>query len=366
MTTVERVPAQRLTGVLLPDIRDVFAEAYGGSDYRLEDFPGFLARWTSQPDFRAVVARGATGRVDGLAYGYRLEPGERMHDLVAPQLTTALRERWLTGAFGLAQLAVRPAAEGAGLGGRLHDALQDGLRQRSAVLAVAEGNQRARRLYEARGWQILLAGFRYPLPQVPQPYAILGLDLSGGPVRLLGAADALRRAGELTRVYRAAFAGPPWHEGEGEAQRFADRLPDHVRRPGFRIAVATRDGGLAGFAYGYQVSLGAEHQVLHDRVAQLTGVEFFEGSWALIELAVDPGAWRLGLGGRLHDAVLGAAPAARAWVLTRADATAAQAPVRRPGMDAAGADPRPALERRTGGPRESERTSRSRAALRSS
>lgn len=74
----------------------------------------------------------------------------------------------------LAQLALHPSRRGHGLGGRLHERLLSGLPQRTAVLAVAEDNTRTRQLYDGRGWQPLVQGFRYPLEHVPEPYAILG------------------------------------------------------------------------------------------------------------------------------------------------------------------------------------------------
>lgn len=64
---------------------------------------------------------------------------------------------------------------------------------------------------------------------------------------LLGLGD------QLERVYRRAFAGPPWHEADGGARRFLIRLRAHARQPGFRAVVATTGPirRTVGFAYGF-------------------------------------------------------------------------------------------------------------------
>jgi ribosomal protein S18 acetylase RimI-like enzyme len=114
------------------------------------------------------------------------------------------------------------------------------------------------------------------------------------------------------------------YEDEAGVEQFRLRLPADASRRGFRCAVATAAGTVLGFAYGSTASAGDGRDVLAASVAGLVGADFVEGSWALVELAVAPGAWRRGIGGRLHDAVLAATPASRAWVLTSPDAPAAR------------------------------------------
>jgi GNAT superfamily N-acetyltransferase len=74
----------------------------------------------------------------------------------------AYTERWMTGepVEGMAhfwQLFIRPDVWGTGLAGRLHDMALDEIRARGfarARLWTPEGQRRARRFYERRGWAL--------------------------------------------------------------------------------------------------------------------------------------------------------------------------------------------------------------------
>jgi ribosomal protein S18 acetylase RimI-like enzyme len=114
------------------------------------------------------------------------------------------------------------------------------------------------------------------------------------------------RARALARVYRGAFGAEGYAEGEAEVARFlTDQLPKHVGRAGFRLAEATVDGRLAGFAYGYT---GERGQWWSDRVVDqipaLLADEWVGGHFEFVELAVDPGVQRRGVGTLLHDELL--------------------------------------------------------------
>jgi ribosomal protein S18 acetylase RimI-like enzyme len=104
-----------------------------------------------------------------------------------------------------------------------------------------------------------------------------------------------------TRAHGIRRGSPLWQEfGE-------ERLPRHSRRKGFVMEAAfdERDQ-LQGFVYGYP---GVRGQWWHDRVAAALP-EDLRREWLdpphfeLAELAVDPQHQRLGIGTRLHDAVL--------------------------------------------------------------
>nr|WP_281358916.1 GNAT family N-acetyltransferase [Flexivirga aerilata] len=79
----------------------------------------------------------------------------------------------------------------------------------------------------------------------------------------------------------------------------------HRARDGFRLATATADTALAGFAWGY---VGQRGQFWSDLVERTLPPEATSGwigdHFEFVELAVDPGHRGGGLGRRLHDALL--------------------------------------------------------------
>ncbi|HLN78470.1 MAG TPA: GNAT family N-acetyltransferase [Nocardioidaceae bacterium] len=147
-------------------------------------------------------------------------------------------------------------------------------------------------------------------------------------------ADLVRgRLDALAAVYRAAFGAPGYDEGEEEVRRFLEeQLPRHIERDGFRLAQATADGVVVGFAYGYT---GQRGQWWTDRVATLAPAEVVEewlgGHFELVELAVDPVVQRGGVGARLHDELLAGLPHERALLSTYRDDRAAPRLYRRLG-----------------------------------
>jgi len=135
---------------------------------------------------------------------------------------------------------------------------------------------------------------------------------------------------ELTRAeVRALLARPEelvavWPNASGE--RLDVIVPRHVERDGFRF-VAEQDeaGRLAGIAYGYE---GAAGQWWHDLVSAAMDDTartrwLRPGHFEFVELAVRPDLRRRGLGGRLHDALLGGLDAPTAVLSTEVDNEAA-------------------------------------------
>lgn len=144
------------------DVVAVYTEAFGAAPYfegeeevrRFADdaLPCHLER----RDFRLALARSAEdGVVVGFAYGYTGEHGQWWHDWAQTRLTPAEAAEWVDGAFEMVELAVRPAAQRRGAGGRLHDALLAGLPNRTALLSTRDSDTPARRLYTRRGWVTL-------------------------------------------------------------------------------------------------------------------------------------------------------------------------------------------------------------------
>lgn len=135
---------------------------------------------------------------------------------------------------------------------------------------------------------------------------------------------------ELTRAeVRALLARPEelvavWPDARGE--RLDVIVPRHLDRDGFRF-VAEHDeaGRLAGIAYGYE---GAAGQWWHDLVSaamdEAARTRWLRpGHFEFVELAVRPDLRRRGLGGRLHDALLGGLDAPTAVLSTEVDNAAA-------------------------------------------
>jgi len=114
-------------------------------------------------------------RIVGVAYGYLGAPGQWWHDQVRAALSADQAERWLTGAFEVCELHVRPGAQGRGLGRRLLDALLSDTSAKTAVLTTPDAETRARGFYRAGGW-VDLAG-QVAFPGDARAFAVLAKDV---------------------------------------------------------------------------------------------------------------------------------------------------------------------------------------------
>jgi GNAT superfamily N-acetyltransferase len=104
---------------------------------------------------------------DGLAgfcYGFRGERGQWWHDCVCRGVGGGERAReWLGDCREIAELHVRPDAQGRGYGRALLRAALDGAAERTAALSVLDAEDSpAAHLYAAEGFTPLLSGFRFP------------------------------------------------------------------------------------------------------------------------------------------------------------------------------------------------------------
>jgi GNAT superfamily N-acetyltransferase len=131
---------------------------------------------------------------------------------------------------------------------------------------------------------------------------------------------------QLVTIYREAFGILPYCKEEAEVADFAQSLPRHVGKDGFRIVVALADQTeqAVGFAYGYASS---RDQWWYEEVAKVVRasmvVEWLRSSFRLVEMAVAPGAQGQGIGGLLHDRLLGGLSYERAVLSTMAAETPA-------------------------------------------
>jgi ribosomal protein S18 acetylase RimI-like enzyme len=147
------------TSPLLDDAVRVYTETWGRE---WDPSYALFARYAGLPDFRGFVAR-AGGATVGMGFGHRSLPGQWWHDAVAAHVgpaNPALRDAWV-----LVELAVRAAWQGHGIGGLLHDALLDAQPLPRALLSTEVTNDRARRMYERRGWHYLHSGFAFAAGQ---------------------------------------------------------------------------------------------------------------------------------------------------------------------------------------------------------
>ncbi|GAC1642839.1 MAG: hypothetical protein NVS4B12_06460 [Ktedonobacteraceae bacterium] len=159
-------------------IIDIYREAFGQAPYfkneaDVRSFSTTLPRHMQRDGFRCVVVmEDAAQDMLGFAYGYTGEPGQWWHDLVRRKMTPEDAEYWMTNVFEVVELAVRPSAHGLGYGGRIHDALLQGLPHRTATLSTYQVETTALKMYEKHGWFTLLSNFIFP--GYTKPYRIMG------------------------------------------------------------------------------------------------------------------------------------------------------------------------------------------------
>ncbi|GAB3495892.1 N-acetyltransferase family protein [Flexivirga sp.] len=127
----------------------VFGDVSDEAEWREQMYDRHRAR----DGYRLAVAVEAD-RLLGFAWGYRGDRGQFWPDLVANALPDVDRD-WIGGHFEFVELAVDPAARRRGLGGRLHDALLEGVTGRALLGTTSDGDDPAVRLYRARGWRTL-------------------------------------------------------------------------------------------------------------------------------------------------------------------------------------------------------------------
>jgi ribosomal protein S18 acetylase RimI-like enzyme len=172
VTIDTRVEIRELAGrdvlSLRPELAEIWPDA---SRARIDEI---LPRHVTRDGFRFMGAF-ADDRLVGFVYGYRGGSGQWWHDRVARALGAAGTERWLgPGHFEFTELHVRADYQRRGIGGRLHDALIEGLDAPTAVLSTQTDNDPAIALYAGRGWHVIVPYLDFGSGR---PFLIMGRDL---------------------------------------------------------------------------------------------------------------------------------------------------------------------------------------------
>lgn len=160
---------------------------YLESEMQIAQVAKSLPEQPTRLGFRCCIARAsATEPLVGFAYGFAVQSTDWWYEAVAGQMSRARLKEWLSNSFVLAEIAVMPSERRHGIGGQLHDALlalgtatkRSALPYRTAVLSTPQLDIYAMRLYDSRGWRVLLWDFTLPGAQCP--YVVMGLELVSG------------------------------------------------------------------------------------------------------------------------------------------------------------------------------------------
>ncbi|NIS79690.1 MAG: GNAT family N-acetyltransferase [Anaerolineales bacterium] len=166
---------------LKADLLEVYRAAfrvplYSKSSAEVNEFLRYLPIHAAQSGFRLVVAiEVETEKTIGFSYGRTVTARLPWHELVKTPLRSAGFGEWLKDAYQIVEMAVIPAAQGQGVGSRLHDRLLESLSHFRAVLTTMSTDSAAYRLYLNKGWRVLLdelfiSGFA-------RSYRVMGLEL---------------------------------------------------------------------------------------------------------------------------------------------------------------------------------------------
>ena len=160
--------------VLGPYLGEISSVWTGADEDRLREI---LSRQAERRAFRFLISQSEGGQLTGFSYGFVGAPGQWWHDAVAAEMDEEARKRWLPdGHFELTELHVHPGFRRRGVGGRLHDALLDGLASPTSVLTTQTGNEAALGLYRGRGWEVVVPRLFFPTDP-NQSFCVMGKDL---------------------------------------------------------------------------------------------------------------------------------------------------------------------------------------------
>jgi GNAT superfamily N-acetyltransferase len=149
--TAEEVPA------LLDELCAVYADAYGSVPGEVESdkWAAFRERATlalQAHNYSLATAR-AAGRIVGFAFGYSLRPERGWWDGLQPEPAEGFTTETGARTVVLAEIEVRKAWQGHGVGRALHDAFLSGRSEERATLASNSKAVETHALYERWSWQ---------------------------------------------------------------------------------------------------------------------------------------------------------------------------------------------------------------------
>lgn len=104
--------------------------------------------------FAALVAVRDASEVVGMTYGYSGARGQWWHDTVAKALDREVARAWLERSYELVEVAVAPAAQGAGIGAALIASLLGDRVEPTCVLSTRT-DSRAHNLYRRLGFDVV-------------------------------------------------------------------------------------------------------------------------------------------------------------------------------------------------------------------
>ena len=160
MTSVALVDTDTFASVVV-----TAAQIYGEAMHRPPELVvqrrEIMSSHVVRPGFVGVLAHDDEDLV-GFGYGYRGRPGDWWHDVVAAALGRRMAREWLTESFELAELHVRPAYHGRGIGRRVLETVLSAAGAVTVVLSTHDRESPARQLYRSVGFVDLLTGFVFP------------------------------------------------------------------------------------------------------------------------------------------------------------------------------------------------------------
>jgi ribosomal protein S18 acetylase RimI-like enzyme len=149
--TAEEVPA------LLDELCSAYADAYGevsGEDAgaKVAAFRDRATKALEARNYSLVTAR-ADGELAGFVFGYSVRPDRGWWDGLVPEPAAGFTDETGSRTVVLAEIEVRRAWQGRGLGHRLNDAFLSTRAEERATLATGPKADAARAMYERWGWQ---------------------------------------------------------------------------------------------------------------------------------------------------------------------------------------------------------------------
>ena len=133
---------------------------------------------------------------------------------------------------------------------------------------------------------------------------------------------------QLVAVYRGGHGAAPFFKTEVETGWFAEELAGELDEAGYRCWVATEDGRVVGFAYGFprpEIPSEGWYGLVREVVGPAAAERWLAGQLAVVWIAVHPDHRGKGLGRRLLERLLAEAGTERTWLITHDPDTPARA-----------------------------------------